>query len=162
MVRTALTNISEESENPIFDLKDDTLLSDVGVDSLTSLMTASRFAEELEITTESTMFMEETTFADIKRFVLETTPSDTSDGPAQTTATVAETQSVHLSTPERHPEVTNPITTSAVVSRFNPGALTRRGLLVSSLLHSKGLGKVPSQQLTSRLSVSQWTTRLRL
>lgn len=115
MVKTALAIIFEKSEIHVSDLKDETLLSDVGVDSLIYLMVASTFAEELGITTESIMFMEETTVDDIKRFVLETTPGNTSEGPAETTATVAETQSIHLSTPERHPEVTKPVSTSASV-----------------------------------------------
>lgn len=112
-VRRALEIISEESEIPISDLKDDTLLSDVGVDSLISLMVASRFAEEIGITTDSGIFMQETTVADIKRFVHKSTSDDAPEGLADPTTAVAETQTVHLPTPERHVEVTAQITTVA-------------------------------------------------
>jgi acyl carrier protein len=110
MVRRALGIISEESEIPISDLKDETLLSDVGIDSLISLMVASKFAEELGITTESGLFMEESTVADIKRFVLESTSDDAVEEREDSQDIVAESQTRHLPTPEHHPELKNPLT----------------------------------------------------
>jgi acyl carrier protein len=110
MLRRALAIISEESEIPISDLKDDTRLSDVGIDSLISLMVASKFAEELGITTDAGIFMEGATVADIKQFILESTSGDAPEGYADPTATVAETQTVHLSTPEHHLEAAGSMT----------------------------------------------------
>jgi acyl carrier protein len=76
IVKRALEIISEESEIPTPDLKDDTILSEVGIDSLVSLMVASRFAEELDVMAESAMFMGEATVADIKSLVLESTSGE--------------------------------------------------------------------------------------
>lgn len=112
VVRTALAIISEESEIPIADLKDDTRLGDVGIDSLISLMVASRFAEELGIATDAGVFMEMITVADIKQFVVESATGDgLENGFADSTAAVAETQTVHLlSTPERPMEAAGTMT----------------------------------------------------
>ncbi|KAJ4389519.1 hypothetical protein N0V93_006989 [Gnomoniopsis smithogilvyi] len=112
-VRRALEIISEESEIPISELRDDTLLSDVGVDSLISLMVVSRFAEEIGIPTDSGIFMDETTVADIKLFVLKSTSNNAPERPADPAARVGDTQTVHLSTPKRHVEVAAPINKEA-------------------------------------------------
>ncbi|KAH8712032.1 hypothetical protein GQ44DRAFT_730904 [Phaeosphaeriaceae sp. PMI808] len=139
MVRRALEIISEESGNPISDLKDDTLLNDVGIHSLISLMVASKFAEELGITTESGMFMEETTVADIKRFILEATSGDGPEVLADPTAAVAESETMHLSALERHLKVVGSMTViMAEEIDIAPSAITNQTSLtdleVDSLL----------------------------
>lgn len=112
LVTKALEIISEESEIPISDLIDSTLLSDVGIDSLISLMVTSRFAEELGITTDSGMFMEDTTVADIKRFVLECSSDEVPVESADPLATTPEKHILHEPNPGLRPDVAVPATTA--------------------------------------------------
>ncbi|EFX00827.1 polyketide synthetase [Grosmannia clavigera kw1407] len=104
-VKRALEIIAEESEIPLTDLKDDTHLSDVGIDSLISLMVASRFAEELGITIDASTFMEKPTVADIKQFVIETATGCAPGRFAEVTPDIEETPTVDLPTPEVLTEV---------------------------------------------------------
>jgi iterative type I PKS product template protein len=67
----ALKIISEESGIDTADLDDDTNLADCGVDSLLSLIIASRFRNELDIEVESeTMFLDHPTVGDLKKTLL--------------------------------------------------------------------------------------------
>lgn len=63
--------ISEESGVEVTDLDDETNLADCGVDSLLSLIIASRFRNELEIELENeSLFLENPTVRDLKRMFL--------------------------------------------------------------------------------------------
>ncbi|KAF2464727.1 polyketide synthetase [Lindgomyces ingoldianus] len=80
MVARALEIISEQSGVPASELRDDTRFDDIGIDSLLSLMITSLFAEELGINADSTLFLENGTVADVKRFLQ---ASDTSPKPIE-------------------------------------------------------------------------------
>lgn len=65
----AVTIIAEESGLSLGELKDDDLLSNVGIDSLLCLVIASRFREELELDLSPTFFAEVSSIGDIKSFL---------------------------------------------------------------------------------------------
>ncbi|KAJ5794563.1 polyketide synthase [Penicillium paradoxum] len=64
----ALKIVSEESGVPVDDLTDDKAFADLGVDSLLSLLCASRFREELGLAHESTIFEEYSTVMELRQF----------------------------------------------------------------------------------------------
>ncbi|KAJ5347272.1 hypothetical protein MYU51_004319 [Penicillium brevicompactum] len=64
----ALQIISEESVVPVADLTDDKAFADLGVDSLLSLLCASRFREELGLAHESTIFEDYPTVGELRVF----------------------------------------------------------------------------------------------
>ncbi|KAF2703807.1 putative polyketide synthase [Pleomassaria siparia CBS 279.74] len=64
----ALRIISQESDVPIAELTEETSFADLGVDSLLSLLCASRFREELGLDYESTIFADNPTVKDLKNF----------------------------------------------------------------------------------------------
>ncbi|KAI9712188.1 MAG: Type I Iterative PKS [Chrysothrix sp. TS-e1954] len=73
----ALQIISEESGVAIEDLTDDTAFTDVGVDSLLSLVIVSRLQEELEMDIQhEVLFMECPLVGDLKKFLESDTKSD--------------------------------------------------------------------------------------
>lgn len=63
----ALEIISEQSGISMSNLRDDTRFNDIGIDSLLSLMITSQFADELGISADSTLFLENGTVADMKK-----------------------------------------------------------------------------------------------
>ncbi|GIZ44770.1 hypothetical protein CKM354_000795900 [Cercospora kikuchii] len=67
-ITKALSIIAEESGVVVSDLKDDTCLVDIGVDSLLTLMIASRFSEELQLDAEPNFFEQYGTIGEIKKF----------------------------------------------------------------------------------------------
>ncbi|KAF4537425.1 putative polyketide synthase [Lasiodiplodia theobromae] len=64
----ALRIIGEESGVPVADLTDETSFADLGVDSLLSLLCASRFREELGLDYESTIFADCPTVKELRTF----------------------------------------------------------------------------------------------
>lgn len=64
----ALRIIGEESGVPVADLTDETSFADLGVDSLLSLLCASRFREELGLDYESTIFADCPTVKELRAF----------------------------------------------------------------------------------------------
>lgn len=74
-VTKALEIIAEQSGVPVAELKDDTLFTDLGIDSLLSLMITSQFAEDLGTNADPNFFEEHVSVADVKKFFGETTPS---------------------------------------------------------------------------------------
>ncbi|KAJ5525439.1 polyketide synthase [Penicillium frequentans] len=64
----ALKIISEESGVPVADLTNDKAFADLGVDSLLSLLCASRFREELGLAHESTIFEDYATVGELRDF----------------------------------------------------------------------------------------------
>ncbi|RDW67205.1 type I polyketide synthase [Aspergillus mulundensis] len=64
----ALTIIMEESGCSMSDLADDTCFADLGVDSMLSLLCASRFREELGVRHEAIIFDEHPTVKELRRF----------------------------------------------------------------------------------------------
>lgn len=64
----ALKIISEESGVPVADLTNEKAFADLGVDSLLSLLCASRFREELRLAHESTIFESYSTVGELRDF----------------------------------------------------------------------------------------------
>jgi acyl carrier protein len=64
----ALKIISEQTGVSEAELKDDTVLADIGVDSLLSLTIAGAFTEELDVETDPSFFNENPTIGEIKVF----------------------------------------------------------------------------------------------
>ncbi|KAL4870267.1 hypothetical protein BDV12DRAFT_166486 [Aspergillus spectabilis] len=62
------------------DMSDDLIFADYGVDSLLSLTVAGRYREELNLDLESSIFIDQPTIRDFKRFVAQVSPSESSDG----------------------------------------------------------------------------------
>lgn len=63
-----LTIICEESGIPLPEMKDDTTFAEMGVDSLLTLMIASRFREDLELDLEPSFFVDHPTVGALKRY----------------------------------------------------------------------------------------------
>ena len=72
LVTKALQIISEESGIAIEELTDSSVLADVGIDSLLSLMISSRFRDELALDVESTVFVDLPTIKELKDFLVRT------------------------------------------------------------------------------------------
>ena len=72
LVTKALRIISEESGIAIEELTDSSVLADVGIDSLLSLMISSRFRDELALDVESTVFVDLPTIKELKDFLVRT------------------------------------------------------------------------------------------
>ena len=87
LITNALQIISEESGIAIEDLGDDSVLSDVGIDSLLGLMISSRFRDELAVDIDSTVLHGLATIKGLKDF-LGPTRSDPTDRDATETASV--------------------------------------------------------------------------
>ncbi|KAL2813896.1 beta-ketoacyl synthase [Aspergillus granulosus] len=64
----ALTIIMEESGCSMCDLEEDTCFADLGVDSMLSLLCASRFREELGVKYEAIIFEEHPTVSELRQF----------------------------------------------------------------------------------------------
>jgi iterative type I PKS product template protein len=77
----ALRIISEESGVPVTELMDNTSFADLGVDSLLSLLCASRFREELGLAHESTIFADCPTVKALRDFWMGGTPAAAIDAP---------------------------------------------------------------------------------
>lgn len=64
----ALAIVSEQSGVPIAELQDDTVLADIGVDSLLTLTITGAFADHFDIEADTSFFDDHPTIADVKRF----------------------------------------------------------------------------------------------
>lgn len=84
---TALSIIAEESCISIPDLKDEDLLSDIGIDSLLILVIASRFREELNLDLQPAFFMEVNTIGKIRAYFNLQAPPLSTDAGLETSAT---------------------------------------------------------------------------
>ncbi|KAL2863325.1 polyketide synthase alb1 [Aspergillus lucknowensis] len=62
------------------DMCDDLVFADYGVDSLLSLTVTGRYREELNLDLDSSVFIDQPTVRDFKRFVTQMSPSETTDG----------------------------------------------------------------------------------
>jgi acyl carrier protein len=71
LIASALQVISQESGIAIFELTDDCSFTDIGVDSLLSMVVASRFREELglDLDLELSIFLDLPTIKDLKQFL---------------------------------------------------------------------------------------------
>ncbi|MCJ1475042.1 hypothetical protein MMC13_003702 [Lambiella insularis] len=78
-VNKALGIISEESCIALPELKDEDLLSSIGIDSLLILVIASRFREELQLDLQPTFFAEVSSIGAIRAFFDAETPSSSSE-----------------------------------------------------------------------------------
>ena len=78
--QAALKIISEESGVPISDLTPEAVFDDLGVDSLLSLLCASRFREELGLHYESSIFLDCPTLKDLEALWKKGTPEQTAIG----------------------------------------------------------------------------------
>nr|BAW18768.1 topopyrone polyketide synthase [Phoma sp. BAUA 2861] len=74
--QAAVKIISEESGVPVTELTPDAPFEDLGVDSLLSLLCASRFREELGLHLESSIFLECPTLGDLEAFWKKGTPAE--------------------------------------------------------------------------------------
>lgn len=96
LVPRALEIIAEQSGVAIADLRDDIRFDDIGIDSLLSLMITSLFTEELGIEADPSLFLENDTVADIKKFFGAKHSADThvkvNIAPAQNTDAVVTAQ----------------------------------------------------------------------
>jgi naphtho-gamma-pyrone polyketide synthase len=63
-------------------MSDDMVFADYGVDSLLSLTVTGRYREELNLDLESSVFIDQPTVRDFKQFVIQMSPSESSDGSA--------------------------------------------------------------------------------
>lgn len=69
LIAKALQIVSEESGIASEELTDSSVLADVGIDSLLSLMISSRFRDELAVEIESTVFYDLLTIKELKNFL---------------------------------------------------------------------------------------------
>ncbi|KAL2811319.1 hypothetical protein BJX63DRAFT_277187 [Aspergillus granulosus] len=76
----ALSILASEVGLSEADMSDDLNFADYGVDSLLSLTVTGRYREELNLDLESSVFIDQPTVRDFKRFVTQMTPSESSDG----------------------------------------------------------------------------------
>lgn len=67
-IDSALTIICEESGIPLTEMKDDTAFAKMGVDSLLTLMIASRFREDFELDLDHSFFVDYPTVGALKRY----------------------------------------------------------------------------------------------
>ncbi|KAL5338099.1 hypothetical protein BJX70DRAFT_217015 [Aspergillus crustosus] len=80
VVVRALTILASEVGLSEADMSDDMVFADYGVDSLLSLTVTGRYREELNLDLESSIFIDQPTVRDFKRFVAHLSPSESSDG----------------------------------------------------------------------------------
>jgi naphtho-gamma-pyrone polyketide synthase len=78
----ALSILASEVGLSEADMPDDMVFADYGVDSLLSLTVTGRYREELNLDLESSVFIDQPTIRDFKRFVIQMSPSESSDGSA--------------------------------------------------------------------------------
>lgn len=76
LVARAVQILSEESGIALTDLTDSTQLSDVGIDSLMSLVVGSRYREDLNIDMETSTLIDYVTVKDLKDFVRRSAQDD--------------------------------------------------------------------------------------
>ncbi|KAL8795409.1 MAG: hypothetical protein Q9195_002150 [Heterodermia aff. obscurata] len=93
----ALQIISEESGIANEELTDTTILADVGIDSLLSLMIASRFKDELALDFEASMFNQLDTIKELKVFLARTQGSFQNPHMKSSSVTPAPLESIHSS-----------------------------------------------------------------
>ncbi|KAL4788508.1 hypothetical protein BJX76DRAFT_365765 [Aspergillus varians] len=79
LVVRALSILTSEVGLSESDLLDDLVFADCGVDSLLSLTITGRYREELNLDLESSVFIDQPTVRDFKRFVAQVSPSESSD-----------------------------------------------------------------------------------
>ncbi|KAL3491272.1 hypothetical protein BJX62DRAFT_251459 [Aspergillus germanicus] len=78
----ALSILASEVGLSEADMSDDMVFADYGVDSLLSLMVTGRYREELNLDLESSVFIDQPTIREFKQFVIQMSPSESSDGSA--------------------------------------------------------------------------------
>lgn len=93
-LKKALSIISEESCIALQELKDEDLLSSIGIDSLLILVIASRFREELQLDLQPTFFAEVNSIGAIRAFFDAENSSPSDSGPGTPS-------SLEFSTPDR-------------------------------------------------------------
>ena len=95
MAAKALRIISEESGIANEELTDTTVLADVGIDSLLSLMIASRFKDELALDFEASTFNHLDTIQELKAFLAQTQGSFQNTPATSSNGTPAPLHSIH-------------------------------------------------------------------
>lgn len=75
-ISRSLRILSEESGIALEELTDNTQLSDIGIDSLLSLVIGSRYRDELNIDIESSTLIDFSTIQDLKKFIGQHAPKD--------------------------------------------------------------------------------------
>ncbi|PYH96131.1 conidial yellow pigment biosynthesis polyketide synthase [Aspergillus ellipticus CBS 707.79] len=80
VVGRALSILASEVGLSESEITDDMVFADYGVDSLLSLTVTGRYREELDIDLDSSVFIDQPTVKDFKRFIAQMGPAEASDG----------------------------------------------------------------------------------
>ncbi len=83
LVKKCMDIVSEESGIASEELTDISVLADVGIDSLLSLMISSRFRDELDLEIDSTLFSGLPTVKDLKDLLVQTSGGSVTDDPIE-------------------------------------------------------------------------------
>lgn len=128
----ALAIIAEESGIALGDLKDDELLSNIGIDSLLCLVILSRFREEIDLDLQPAFFSEVKSIGDIKSFFKAQTAAPSVDGSGATSPISDSPKNLETSTPassvsddavERAPKVT--VRSTSIILQGTLGSNTK-------------------------------------
>lgn len=130
--KTALSIISEESCIALNELKDEDLLSSIGIDSLLILVIASRFREELQLDLQPMFFADVSSIGAIKAYFDAEAVSLSSDSEPETPSSSREA-STRSSSPTSEPE-TSPVKDEGAEVKKAP--ITTTSVLLQGTLHA--------------------------
>jgi noranthrone synthase len=167
-ITPALNIISEESGIATADLTDDSVFSDIGVDSLLSMVIASRFREEIgiDLDIDFSLFVDLPTVKDLKDFLEPFPSSEAGDAPIVSQVEVQDTVTTQAGAVDKTP-VSNPTTaiaskTADLIASAMEVVSEESGIAISELTDDCVFSEIGVDSLLSMVIASRFREELGL